>query len=81
MKVNFPSTTSIVSTNNVTLEGSIVEVIDYLSRSITFTYELISSIGLSWGQLSANGSFNGMIGLLQRKEVDVAHYWIRHFEG
>ncbi len=43
-----------------------------LQRICNFSYTVIDSIDGGWGNMLPNGSFNGMVGMLQRKEIEVA---------
>ena len=36
------------------------------------SYTVIPSIDGAWGSMNPNGSFNGMIGMLERDEIDIA---------
>ena len=48
-------------------EGVMMEVLAHLSARLGFTYRLIQPYDHQWGKPSPNGSWNGMIGMLQRK--------------
>ncbi|KAG7172269.1 Glutamate receptor 2-like 9 [Homarus americanus] len=47
-------------------------VLDIFAKMINFDYELVPAPGNKWGAPLANGSFSGMMGLLQREEVELA---------
>ncbi|XP_076315826.1 glutamate receptor ionotropic, kainate glr-3-like [Tachypleus tridentatus] len=55
---------------NMTINGPMAQVLQYLSRSINFTYELKRPFDHEWGILT-NGSWTGMIGMINRNEADV----------
>ncbi len=42
-----------------------------LQRVFNFTYTVVPSIDGEWGSLLEDGSFNGMVGMVERSEVDV----------
>ncbi|CAB4062818.1 unnamed protein product [Lepeophtheirus salmonis] len=48
------------------------QMVDILGKSIGYNTELIKSIDGKWGEINQNGSWNGIIGMAQRKEVYVA---------
>ncbi|XP_066957411.1 probable glutamate receptor isoform X1 [Macrobrachium rosenbergii] len=50
--------------------GPLLLVLEMLARNINFTYDLVQPSDGSWGFLFPNGTWNGMIGMLHRKEVD-----------
>ncbi|XP_064099374.1 glutamate receptor ionotropic, NMDA 2B-like [Macrobrachium nipponense] len=56
--------------STVTLTGPIMEVLEILSTSINFTYDLVPFI--SYGYLLPNGSWNGLVGAVYNKEADIA---------
>ncbi|XP_076349541.1 glutamate receptor ionotropic, delta-1-like isoform X2 [Tachypleus tridentatus] len=47
-------------------------LLDILSTSLSFEYKVFIPPDRKWGRNMPNGSWNGMIGMLERKEVDVA---------
>ena len=59
--------------NSVLLPGSLMlNVIEYLQKSLNFTWELRRPPDQGWGHQYENGSWSGMIGMLIAKEIDVA---------
>ncbi|TRY76579.1 hypothetical protein TCAL_10143 [Tigriopus californicus] len=52
--------------------GIMWDVLLQLSRSMNFTFSIIRPPDGKWGVLEANGSWNGMVGMVSRKEVDFA---------
>ena len=59
--------------NSVLLPGSIMlNVIEYLQKSLNFTWELRRPPDQLWGHQYENGSWSGMIGMLLAKEIDFA---------
>ena len=42
-----------------------------LFKALNFTYEVVPSVDGTWGSMQKDGSYSGMIGMLQRKEHDV----------
>ena len=58
---------------SVVLPGSIMlNVIEYLQKSLNFTWELKRPPDQLWGHQYENGSWSGMIGMLLAKEIDFA---------
>ncbi|KAF2352663.1 Ionotropic glutamate receptor L-glutamate and glycine-binding domain [Trinorchestia longiramus] len=55
-----------------TQRGGLITLFNMLAQSMNFTYELIRPPDGAWGQLGQDGSWSGMIGMLVRKEVDLA---------
>ncbi|XP_068214358.1 glutamate receptor ionotropic, delta-2-like [Palaemon carinicauda] len=51
-------------------QGPLVKVLEMLSAKMNFRYNLIQPSDGGWGVLFPNGSWNGMIGMMIRKEVD-----------
>ncbi|KAK7504977.1 hypothetical protein BaRGS_00004005, partial [Batillaria attramentaria] len=52
--------------------GSVMELLWELSHRLNFSYTLQEPPDNSWGQELDNGSWDGAIGMLTRKEVDMA---------
>ena len=59
--------------DSVLLPGSLMlNVIEYLQKSLNFTWELRRPPDQGWGHQYENGSWSGMIGMLLAKEIDFA---------
>ena len=59
--------------DSVLLPGSIMlQVIEYLQKSLNFTWELRRPPDQVWGHKYENGSWSGMIGMLLANEIDFA---------
>ena len=59
--------------NSVLLKGSIMRhVIEYLQKSLNFTWELRRPPDAGWGHDYGNGTWSGMIGMLMANEIDIA---------
>ncbi|CAC5388391.1 GRID1 [Mytilus coruscus] len=52
-------------------KGMTIELLKELSHRLNFTYELIHPPDGKWGVASSDNIWNGMLGQLQRKEVDL----------
>ncbi|XP_068218545.1 glutamate receptor ionotropic, kainate glr-3-like [Palaemon carinicauda] len=52
--------------------GILYKVLNTIANKLNFTYSVISPADRQWGRELPNGSFSGMIGMCQRKEVDLA---------
>ena len=77
--VSAPYTTKIEldsTTGKYNLEGSFADFLNVSAQTMNFTYTYIPPPDGAWGILQENGSWNGMIGLLQKEEVDFCKYII-----
>ncbi|XP_063400029.1 probable glutamate receptor [Mytilus trossulus] len=52
-------------------KGMTIELLNELSRRLNYSYELKSPPDGKWGVVSGNNVWNGLIGQLQRREVDL----------
>ncbi|XP_068216610.1 probable glutamate receptor [Palaemon carinicauda] len=52
--------------------GPMIQLFDILANSINFTYSLVRPPDRSWGIQRPDGSWTGMVGMIRRKEVDMA---------
>ena len=58
---------------SVLMPGSLMlNVIEYLQKSLNFTWELRRPPDQGWGHRYENGSWSGMIGMLLANEIDIA---------
>ncbi|XP_076044658.1 glutamate receptor ionotropic, delta-2-like isoform X2 [Oratosquilla oratoria] len=57
---------------NFTASGPMLELLDLLAKSLNFKYSLVRPPDGAWGVTHGDGKFNGMVGQIQRKEVDIA---------
>ncbi|XP_068212059.1 glutamate receptor U1-like [Palaemon carinicauda] len=53
-------------------EGFCYEMLDVMAHRYNFTYKLVLPYDGNWGAKMANGTFNGMVGMVHRHEVDMA---------
>ncbi|XP_068215730.1 glutamate receptor ionotropic, kainate glr-3-like [Palaemon carinicauda] len=56
----------------VTTSGVCIDLLNVIAEKLNFTYSFYRPSDREWGRELPNGSFTGMIGMCQRKEVDVA---------
>ncbi|XP_069103797.1 glutamate receptor ionotropic, kainate 2-like [Argopecten irradians] len=56
---------------NMTFSGFCMDMLDHLAVSLNFTYHLIMPVDGAWGMQFDNGSFNGLVGQMQRNEIDL----------
>ncbi|XP_069105057.1 glutamate receptor ionotropic, delta-2-like [Argopecten irradians] len=56
---------------NMTFSGFCIDMLDHLAVSLNFTYHLTMPGDGAWGTEFDNGSFSGMVGQMQRNEVDL----------
>ena len=52
--------------------GMYADIIETLSIFLNFTYDIVIPDDLMWGSRNDDGSWTGMVGMLQRREVDFA---------
>ncbi|KAK7489271.1 hypothetical protein BaRGS_00019523, partial [Batillaria attramentaria] len=53
-------------------QGVIMDILQELSMRLNFSYILLTPPDNSWGQKQADGQWDGLIGMLTRKEADMA---------
>ncbi|XP_069988101.1 probable glutamate receptor isoform X2 [Penaeus vannamei] len=58
-------------TGNLIASGPMINLLDMMSRSINFTYRLVRPSDGSWGAPLPNGSWSGMVGVVQREAADM----------
>ncbi|KAF8797150.1 Glutamate receptor ionotropic like protein [Argiope bruennichi] len=58
--------------NGSKLDGVLKDVLGALSYSLKFQFEIRPQIDHQYGSLQPDGNFSGMLGALQKKEVDIA---------
>ena len=63
-------------TEKYNLEGSFVDLLNLLSETLNFTYTYIPPPDGTWGVLQEDGTWNGMMNLIQKEEVDFGRYII-----
>ncbi|XP_066953691.1 glutamate receptor U1-like [Macrobrachium rosenbergii] len=62
-----------MSGNNIVgAKGFCYEMLNSMAQKFNFTYSLVPPYDGNWGGLMPNGSFNGLVGMVQRKVVDFA---------
>nr|XP_045584152.1 glutamate receptor ionotropic, kainate glr-3-like isoform X1 [Procambarus clarkii] len=72
--INRPPFSSIKSSGKkiVSAEGFCFEILKEVARRLNFTYTMVESPDGSWGSRMPNGTFDGVIGMVQRQSVDFA---------
>ncbi len=59
--------------NGYKLSGYLADVWRELQKILGFQYSVVRSVDEKWGALKDDGkTFNGMVGMIQRDEIDVA---------
>lgn len=58
-------------TLNGTWKGLCIDLLDELSNHLNFTYDIVEPADGDWGYLSNGTSWTGLIGQLQKREVDM----------
>ena len=56
--------------SNDQYSGMFIEILQDLARNLNFTYNIVLPKDTRWGNLLANGSWNGLIGEIDRREID-----------
>ncbi|ELT97989.1 hypothetical protein CAPTEDRAFT_211454 [Capitella teleta] len=52
--------------------GYFFEILNTMARTLKFQYRIVEPTDMNYGNPTENGSWNGIIGMVQRKEVDLA---------
>ncbi|TRY63126.1 hypothetical protein TCAL_11659 [Tigriopus californicus] len=60
------------SLNNCTISGMYADVFFVLRDILNFTYQFVQPPDDTWGTSDSEGAYNGMLGQLQRQEIDLA---------
>ena len=63
-----------VNTNSASrpYSGVMFELLKYVQTSLNFTFEIRRPLDGQWGYVLENGSVTGMVGMVNRSEVDFA---------
>ncbi|XP_042219799.1 glutamate receptor ionotropic, delta-1-like [Homarus americanus] len=56
----------------VSAKGFCMEMLNVMAKRFNFTYRLVLPSDGNWGSPMPNGTFNGMVGMVQRQVVDFA---------
>jgi hypothetical protein len=57
---------------DISFNGIMSDVLGYLQESINFTYVIVRPNDKKWGFCNIQGNCNGMVGMFQKMEVDLA---------
>jgi hypothetical protein len=57
---------------DISFDGVMFDVLGYLQESINFTYVIVRPTDKQWGVCNKQGNCNGMVGMVQRMDVDLA---------
>ena len=60
-----------MTSSSFSAKGSFQDLIDMMKAALNFTYTLRPPPDNQWGARESNGSWNGMIKLVQDKKVDI----------
>ena len=60
------------SSKDTHYRGVMLQLLEYVQKSLNFTYEIRRPSDGQWGYVTKNGSVTGMVGMVSRKEVDFA---------
>ncbi|XP_035218116.1 probable glutamate receptor [Stegodyphus dumicola] len=58
--------------SNYSISGTEARFLQTLSEALGFRYELLTPPDREWGRLQQDGNWTGIIGMVQRKEADMA---------
>ncbi|XP_071531472.1 probable glutamate receptor [Panulirus ornatus] len=59
------------SVDTDTASGMDIDILNLLQRRLGFTYRLVYSYDDNWGSKLSNGTWDGMVGMVQRQEADL----------
>ena len=57
---------------NKSYNGVMFQLLEYVQKSLNFTYEIRQPADGQWGFVNKNGTVTGMVGMVSRNEVDFA---------
>ena len=63
-------------TGKYNLEGSFVDLLNLFSETLNFTYTYVPPPDGAWGVLQEDGTWNGMMNMVQNEDVDFCKYII-----
>jgi hypothetical protein len=63
---------SIVEAVKYPFSGIVWELFLHMQQSLNFSYTVVRPADRKWGCLDENGTWNGMMGMMVRKEADIA---------
>ncbi|XP_052069391.1 glutamate receptor-like [Mytilus californianus] len=58
--------------NKTTYSGLCIDILDQLALKFNFNYEIVSPADNAYGSVEDDGTWNGMVGMVMRKEADFA---------
>ncbi|CAG2184585.1 unnamed protein product [Mytilus edulis] len=58
--------------NKTTYTGLCIDILDQLALKLNFNYEIVTPADNAYGSLEDDGTWNGMVGMVMRKEADFA---------
>ncbi|XP_021356287.1 glutamate receptor ionotropic, kainate 3-like [Mizuhopecten yessoensis] len=61
----------VVALPNNTYTGLCFDLLEHMASSLNFTYEVVEPSDRQWGILNANGTWTGLVGQLEKWEVDL----------
>ncbi|KAK4317461.1 hypothetical protein Pmani_011463 [Petrolisthes manimaculis] len=64
--------TELANGGGIKAEGPLSLLLDLLSKQLKFRYKLVPPIDGTWGVKTTDGNFTGMVGMLQRNEIEIA---------
>ena len=65
-------------TGEYNLQGSLVDLLNLFAKTMNFTYMYVPPPDNAWGSLQEDGSWNGMVGLVQKEIVDLCEYYLKY---
>ena len=61
-----------IDSQNITYNGVMFQLLEFVQKSLNFTYEIRQPSDGQWGFVNNNGTVTGMVGMVSRNEVDFA---------
>ena len=65
-------------TGEYNLQGSLVDLLNLFAKTMNFTYMYVPPPDNAWGSLQEDGSWNGMVSLVQKEIVDLCEYYLKY---
>ena len=74
-KIEFDSKTGKI----FNMEGSYADLLNLYAKTLNFTYKYVPPPDNAWGSLQNDGTWNGMVGLVQKEIVDFCKFFYNLF--
>ncbi|KAK3792934.1 hypothetical protein RRG08_033784 [Elysia crispata] len=67
-----PFTMRVYQNGNITYEGFSVDLVTELARRLNFSFTMVEPADNEWGRPLADGTWTGIVGMLQKHEIDIS---------